>query len=412
MARTPPWIFLLAIFPIAAAPAAAQAPGGFAPPPGGFGAGPLPASAYGPRIDMPIAPSGPASFSRPKPAPAAPSEPIRSEAPLPAPKLFKSGQIVARIGGQVVLAAEVMEGIPEILEANKDHFSAADLEKARLLLMKRNLDKLIDTKLLFAAAKRVIPEENFPKVEEQLAKHFEEDRLPQLMELTKTHTKEDLNAKLVEMGSSLAQQKRKFGERALAQQWIRQNVPQNEEVGHAEMLAYYQEHIAEYEFEATARWEELAVRFDEFPSKAEAYRALAAMGNEVFHGADFAEVAKARSQGVTADEGGQYGWTTRGALVSDALNKALFTLPVGQLSPIIETQTGFHIVRVLERRAAGRTSFVEAQVEIEKKIQQERKQKRMEEYMAQLREETRVWTIFDDMPELIELSRRAGHPPR
>jgi parvulin-like peptidyl-prolyl isomerase len=221
-----------------------------------------------------------------------------------------------------------------------------------------------------------------------------------------------LDAKLEEMGSSLAQQKRKFGERALAQQWLRQNVPHDEEVGHAEMLAYYRDHLADYEFEATARWEELAVRFDKFSSKAEAYRALAALGNEVFQGADFAEIAKARSQGVTADEGGQYDWTTRGALVSEKLNKALFTLPVGQLSPIIETETGFHIIRVLERRAAGRTSFVEAQVEIKKKIEQERSQKRMEQYMAQLRAETRVWTIFDDMPELTELSRRAQRPPR
>jgi parvulin-like peptidyl-prolyl isomerase len=409
VARTPPWIFLLAILPIAAAPVAAQAPDGFAPPTVPSAVRPLPAG-YGPRIDMPVAPSGPASFSNP--APPADDAPARPAAPPHKAKPFKGGQIVARIGGQVVLAAEVMEGVHETLEANKNRIPPSQLETARLLLMKRNLDKLIDTKLLFAAAKRVIPEENFPKVEEQLAKHFEEDRLPQLMKMTKSHSVAELEEKLEEFGSSLAQQKRKFGERALAQQWLQQNVRHEEEVGHAEMLAYYRDHIADYKFEATARWEELAVRFDKFSSKAEAYRALAAMGNEVFQGADFAEVAKARSQGVTADEGGQYDWTTRGGLVSEELNKALFTLPVGQLSPIIETRTGFHIVRVLERRAAGRTSFVEAQVEIKKQIEQERKQKRIDEYMAQLREETRVWTMFDDMPELTELSRRAQRAPR
>ena len=67
------------------------------------------------------------------------------------------------------------------------------------------------------------------------------------------------------------------------------------------------------------------------------------MGNQVFAGAPFAEVAKAGSDGVTAAAGGQRDWTNKGSLACQELDRALFGLPVGQLSPIIEGPTGFHI---------------------------------------------------------------------
>ena len=70
------------------------------------------------------------------------------------------------------------------------------------------------------------------------------------------------------------------------------------------MFDYYQKHLHDYDYKAKARWEELMVRFDRFATKGEAWQALVDMGNQVLHGAPFAEVAKARSQGPTADQGG------------------------------------------------------------------------------------------------------------
>ena len=46
-----------------------------------------------------------------------------------------------------------------------------------------------------------------------------------------------------------------------------------------------------------------------------AWNKLAAMGNEVFGGRSFAEVAREKSEGPTASSGGSYDWTTKGALV-------------------------------------------------------------------------------------------------
>ena len=80
------------------------------------------------------------------------------------------------------------------------------------------------------------------------------------------------------------------------------------------------------------------------------------------------------------------------------LDEALFTLPVGQLSAILEDGQTLHIVRVTERTDAGRTPFIEAQVGIKQTLQDDRRKSEIDDYLAKLKDRTPVWTIFDDQP--------------
>jgi hypothetical protein len=122
------------------------------------------------------------------------------------------------------------------------------------------------------------------------------------------------------------------------------------------------------------------------------------MGNDVMQGKPFADVARSRSEGPTAATGGSYDWTTRGSLVSKVVDEAVFTMPVGQLTAILDDGSALHILRVIERTDAGRTPFIEAQVGIRNQLQDERRKRQMDEYLATVRDRTPVWTIFDDEP--------------
>jgi parvulin-like peptidyl-prolyl isomerase len=165
------------------------------------------------------------------------------------------------------------------------------------------------------------------------------------------------------------------------------------------MLDYYHQHREEFEYPPRARWEMLLVRFSSYRSKAEAYRAIAALGNAVLDGEPFAEVARRGSEGATAREGGVYDWTTRGSLRSKIIDEAIFTLPVGQLSRILEDERGFAIVRVIERQEGGRVSFEEAQVQIRERLKKQHIERQIKEYLQEARKGIRVWTAFDDLPE-------------
>jgi peptidyl-prolyl cis-trans isomerase SurA len=68
--------------------------------------------------------------------------------------------------------------------------------------------------------------------------------------------------------------------------------------------------------------------------------------NDLKHGADFAELAKRESMDPgTREVGGDLGWNRRGNMVRE-FDAWMFALPPGQLSPVIETVFGYHIIKV------------------------------------------------------------------
>ena len=169
----------------------------------------------------------------------------------------------------------------------------------------------------------------------------------------------------------------------------------NEEVTHEQMHSWYQAHLRDFDRPARARWEELMVSFAKHRSNEEAYGVMAEMGNQVLFGAPLADVARARSDGPSAEQGGLREWTSQGSLVCEDLDRALFDLRPGELSKIIQSKTGYHIVRVIERQPARRIPFLEAQKEIREKIRQERLREQYREYLKKIEKQFPIWTIFD-----------------
>ncbi len=299
------------------------------------------------------------------------------------------------MGTEVILAADVMGGVPQLIEANKGRMSEAELRKQIDKVLQGRLKNAIEMKLLWLDAKRTIPEEAYTPLKRRISEHFETKEVPRLIEQAKVANRHELDQVLRTMGSSVDKRKRDFIQMAVAREWLREQSKNKREVNLDDIRAYYEEHGEEFDHIARARWEELMVRFSEHPTKAAAYQAIAAMGNQVLSGQAFAEVAKAQSQGSTAPDGGQWEWTTQGSLAAETVDRVIFGLPVGQLSPIIESDRGYHIVRVVERQDAYRTPFPEAQAKIRSRLAESGKEVRGQAFLARLKKEIPVWTVYD-----------------
>ena len=325
--------------------------------------------------------------------------------PVNGAQLLEGGEIVARVDGQVILASDVLWQVNQIIEANRDRIPPAEIEKNRRGLMRMQVMGLIDTKILYADFRRTIPAENIPTIKKNLAEPFEEAEIPRLIKMLKLKDRSALAEFLERNGTSLKDLQRQFGERTIAGEWLRQSAPKPEQVTHEKMLNYYNEHLKDYEYPAQAKWEEVMIRFNRVGGdRSAAWKACAELGNEIWQkvaknpqlrGPVFAELAQAKSHGFTAQEGGIKDWTTRGALRCEAMNEALFSLQIGQMSNIIESEHGFHIIRVLDRKEDGRTPFTETQADIRKELEKSRQRQLVEAEMARRRKKSRVWTIFD-----------------
>lgn len=362
-------------------------PGAF--PPGGY-----------PRTDAPGTSPYQAPGAQPGPgyAPpgAVPPNAIPPQAAVPQAQEFEGAMRIATVGDDVIFASEVMPRIDKLLDQHRDKIPPAEFERQRWLLARQAIEGMLDVKRVMQDFKRQVPEDRLPIIREQVNESFEKSRLPHLLEALKVNSRKELEAKLREEGTSIKGEQERYFERSLAQQWLRQQTNAKSKFSHDELVAYYQANLKEFEKTAKVRWQQLSVSFAKHPSKDLAYAKLAEMGNAVVGGAPFEQVAKQASDGFTAPEGGVRDWTERGAMTSKQLEEALFTLPPNQLSQIIEGAKSFHIIRVLERVEDHTTSFRDAQIEIHEKLVAQSREKAADEYQARLREEIRVWTVFDD----------------
>lgn len=96
-------------------------------------------------------------------------------------------------------------------------------------------------------------------------------------------------------------------------------------------------------------------------------------------GADFAELAKANSTGPSGPNGGQLGWFGAGMMVP-AFEQAVAAMQAEQVSDPVQTQFGWHVIRLNETRMAAAPDLAEVRPEIEAELQQ----KLIEEQLAKL----------------------------
>jgi hypothetical protein len=347
---------------------------------------------------------------------------------------------VAVVGNQYILYGDVLPILNQYLApAYAKAKSPAEVEQidaARPMLSKQILEQLVTSKLMYIEFMRQVEKKagkNFDEAVADITKKVRDNFDKELVaaqlkvadatpeEIQEMMKKDPYIPRLAMLmkennlrstGSSLEKQRRAWGEYNIGRLGVRDQVNLNPEVSHQEMIDYYREHISEFGIQAKARFEVLTVRFDRFPSKEAAWQAIAAMGNEVYFGAQFSTVAKRGSQEPNAAKGGEYGWTTKGSLASEVIDQAIFTLEVGKLSQILEDQRGFHIIRVIERTDAGQVPFVEAQAKIKEAIIAAKKDKELKAYAAGLKTKTPVWTVYDAAAQTAERPSATNLAPR
>ena len=302
---------------------------------------------------------------------------------------------------------EMKAGLRQLQEHVNDADPGSFVDPQRRAILQQLIRKQVEAKLIYLDFRDTVPKDNLPNIEQMLNRQFDQSQLPVLLKRENVQSREELEHKLRAKGSSLDRERRIFNEKLIGYQWIHEQVKVDKEVTHEQMLDWYQSHLAEFEKPAKTRWEELMISFSRHENREEAYAAIAALGNQVLAGAPLADVAKARSDGSTAAKGGVRDWTTKGSLVAAELDQAVFSLPPGRLSPIIESKSGYHIVRVIER--PGRQPHAvpgQRRRKSRTRSSSDRLNKQSQEFLENLRKKYPVWTIFD------ETMKRAARPRR
>lgn len=166
------------------------------------------------------------------------------------------------------------------------------------------------------------------------------------------------------------------------------------------LRARYQRDVA-----AAPREEEISARHILVPTEAEA-RAIAIEARRP--GVDFADLARRRSTGPGAREGGDLGFFRRGDMIAEFATAA-FALQPGQITATpVRTQFGWHVIKVEARRTVAPPSFEEARAEIRARVFEESVARIVERYRSAANVER---FNLDGTPMRVRSPLEAAEPP-
>ena len=105
--------------------------------------------------------------------------------------------------------------------------------------------------------------------------------------------------------------------------------------------------------------------------------------------ADFAEEAKKHSDCPSGQQGGSLGWFGRGMMVPE-FDKAAFEMKKGEVSGIVTTQFGYHIIYKADQKGGEKQTLVDVHDQIRDLLRHEARGRAMDAYVAELRDKAQI----------------------
>jgi len=176
------------------------------------------------------------------------------------------------------------------------------------------------------------------------------------------------------------------------QKLVKESVPEDTAVTEEEMTDFYNENPAYFTEPERIHASHILVSLENKTTdeeKEEAMAKIKRIENELKNGADFAALAIKESEGPSGPKGGDLGEFTRGQMVA-AFEEIAFTLAPEKISGIVETQFGYHIIKVHERFPESSVPFEDVKASISSFLEQEKSQNKVNEFIEGLKATAKI----------------------
>ena len=164
----------------------------------------------------------------------------------------------------------------------------------------------------------------------------------------------------------------------------------------AEAKDFYDKNQDKFKEEEQVRASHILVKVDEKADAATKQKARAEIDSvlkQVKAGGDFAKLAQEHSDDGSASQGGDLNYFGKGAMVP-AFDKVAFELKPGQVSDVVETQFGYHIVKVVDRKSGRTVPFEEAQAKIKDFLTGQKKQQHADAFIEGLKKKSKIEVLI------------------
>lgn len=293
---------------------------------------------------------------------------------------------VATVGGEVILMSEYERRAKPVIEEYEKFLTGPDKEIKIKELKEKIIEQMIDEKILIQEGKRKKIKVNNKEIQdgmEEIKKRFA--------------TEEEYNKELAKQGLSGEKFKEQVKEQLIVIKLIDQEVKaQVVSPADSEIEDFYKQNEAEMVEPEQVRVRHILIKVDENTNKEEALKRIKEILKEAKKGkTSFAELAKKYSEDLSAPKGGDVGFFIRGQMVRK-FEEVAFALQVGEISDVVETEYGYHIIQCIEKKAGEKKSLEEIRDYLRNFIFQKRMEERYEKWLRGLRDKASITKIEID----------------
>jgi peptidyl-prolyl cis-trans isomerase SurA len=287
-------------------------------------------------------------------------------------------RIIARVNNKIITQRQYDKDREELHSQLAQQYSGAKLEQEFKLQSKNLLRDMIDQDLMVQKAK-----DDDISVETDLIKSLDEIRqqynLPSLDALQQAVEKDGMNWE-----DYKDQIKRKL----LMREVISREVGSRIIVSRADGQKFFDVHKKEFDSPPGVHLAEILISTEKH-SPEDAEKLAKKAWADIQNGARFSDEAKQYSDAPSATEGGDVGFFKAGT-VAPAIASAISNVDAGEVSPIVKTQYGYMIFKVLEKRVGKSPTFDQVSNQVMNYLYEQKIQGALRGFLTTLREESSI----------------------
>jgi peptidyl-prolyl cis-trans isomerase SurA len=291
-------------------------------------------------------------------------------------------RIVAVVNDEVITLSELNNAFEPYQERFEASYQGPDREKARTETKLLLLNRMIDG---------ILMEQESRKTGITIRNDELEDAISDIRK-QRNFSPEELNKALERDGVTPDAFRKDIRNQLMRMKLIRRDIKSRVAVTDEEIGEYYLKHREDYEGKESVRIRQILLplpKGQDIAAKEKVRAEAEAIHKRLMSGESFDQLSARYSRGPEAAAGGDIGYIERGMIHSEVEDVA-FGLPLDQISGVIESSVGFHIIQVIDRRGAGLKAIGTVREEIREKIDREKLEKKYGEWMGELRKKSHI----------------------
>jgi peptidyl-prolyl cis-trans isomerase C len=300
----------------------------------------------------------------------------------PAAQAAQEGNAVVTVNGEKITDAAVNEELSKRVDVMKQRMGGQDIPDAQKQQMrKRVLDMMVDQVLL----EQKLKEKGLTVSDEEVISEIKKIAGQQGQSM------EDVEKEIQQWGMTLNDLKSQLRMKLMMDEIIEAET-KDATVSAEDVKKFYDENPQHFDQPEQVQASHILIKVDPEATpeaRAEAKKKLEDILKQAKEGGDFAALAKEHSACPSGAQGGDLGMFGRGQMVKE-FEETAFALKPGQISGIVETQFGYHIIKVTDKKEAGKVAFDEVKDQIEAYLTQQKRGEFWQNYSQKMRDEAKI----------------------